>query len=116
MAAAARDTHGLARLVALGRCVAVLLVITAATMGGPGWAAAVYQLEVAGLACPFCAYGIEKELRAIDGVAAVETRIEAATVRVRMREGATLDRATAKKAVRSAGFSLRGFSSAEDRE
>lgn len=27
-----------------------------------------YQIEVAGLACPFCAYGIEKKLRAIEGV------------------------------------------------
>lgn len=68
-----------------------------------------YQIEVAGLACPFCAYGIEKKLRAIEGVERVETNIKEGTVVVVLKEGATLDRARVERAVREAGFILKGF-------
>ncbi len=66
-----------------------------------------YQLRVDGLACPFCAYGIEKKLGAIEGVQGVETNIKDGVVIVIMKDGFTLDEATAKKAVKEAGFSLR---------
>lgn len=68
-----------------------------------------YRLEVAGLACPFCAYGIEKQLNALEGVERVETQLEEGAVIVTMTEGATLDEATAKQAVENAGFTLDGF-------
>lgn len=68
-----------------------------------------YQIDVAGLACPFCAYGIEKKLRAIPGVERVETNIKEGTVVVVMKEGATLDRTRVERAVREAGFTLKGF-------
>jgi len=71
--------------------------------------AARYELRVEGLACPFCAYGIEKELQEIDGVTAVETHIKDGAVIVTMADGATLDKATAKEAVKAAGFTLGGF-------
>lgn len=77
---------------------------TAALAAGPS-----YQIEVAGLACPFCAYGIEKKLSAIDGVDRVETNIKAGTVTVTMKDGAGLDKATAERAVKRAGFTLKGF-------
>lgn len=74
------------------------------------WAAPVsYQLRVDGLACPFCAYGIEKKLGALKGVERVETNIKNGVVVVTMHDGTTLDEATAKKAVKEAGFSLRKF-------
>jgi len=68
-----------------------------------------YQLHVDGLACPFCAYGIEKKLGALPGVQGLETRIKDGTVVVTMREGVTLDEAAAEQAVKEAGFSLRKF-------
>lgn len=68
-----------------------------------------YQIEVAGLACPFCAYGIEKKLRAIPGVERVETNIKEGTVVIVMKDGATLDRTRVERAVREAGFTLKGF-------
>jgi len=74
------------------------------------WAAQVtYQLRVDGLACPFCAYGIEKKLNALPGVERLETNIKEGTVIVMMKDGATLDRATARQAVKDAGFTLKGF-------
>lgn len=68
-----------------------------------------YQIKVSGLACPFCAYGIEKKLGAIKGVAHVTTNLKAGTVIVSMKDGAKLDRGDATQAVRDAGFTLHGF-------
>ena len=68
-----------------------------------------YKLRVDGLACPFCAYGIEKKLNAIKGVQRVEVDIATGSVTVTVVEGTTLDEAAAKKAVKDAGFTLRGF-------
>lgn len=70
---------------------------------------AVYTIQADGLACPFCAYGIEKQLSAIEGVASVETDIKSGTVTVTMKEGAALDEKVARKAVERAGFTMRGF-------
>lgn len=76
------------------------------TVAGGG---AVYILQADGLACPFCAYGIEKQLTRFDGVESAETDIESGTVVVTMSPGATLTEAAAKRAVEAAGFTLGGF-------
>ena len=68
-----------------------------------------YRLAVGGLACPFCAYGVEKKLSALAGVERLETNIEDGSVIVTMQDGMTLDEAAARKAVKAAGFSLRTF-------
>lgn len=71
-----------------------------------------YVLGVDGLACPFCAYGIEKQLLRLDGVESAETDVKSGQVVVTLREGATLDEPTARKAVEAAGFTLRAFEKA----
>ncbi len=68
-----------------------------------------YQLRVDGLACPFCAYGIEKELNRTEGVAGIAIDINAGTVTVTMAEGATMTEAKASQIVKDAGFTLRSF-------
>ncbi len=78
----------------------------------PAWAGEasnVYGLRVDGLACPFCAYGVEKKVGGLDGVEKVEIDIDGGRVAVTMAEGFTLDEAAAKRAVDQAGFSLRSF-------
>lgn len=70
---------------------------------------AVYVLEADGLACPFCAYGIEKQLGRIEGVATVATDIASGTVTVKMHPGVSLAEDQAKEAVDRAGFTMRGF-------
>ena len=82
----------------------VIWVATAAWAAGPR-----YRIEVAGLACPFCAYGIEKRLSSLKGVERVETQLKEGAVIVSMEDGGALDEATAKKAVKEAGFTLNGF-------
>ena len=72
-------------------------------------APAQYQLRVDGLACPFCAYGIEKELKRTDGVESIRIDINAGTVTVTMAEGATMTEAQADRIVKDAGFTLRAF-------
>ena len=69
----------------------------------------VYKLYVDGLACPFCAYGVEKKVGGLDGVEKVVIEIEDGLVAVTLADGATLDEATAKQAVDEAGFTLREF-------
>ncbi len=49
-----------------------------------------YQLRVDGLACPFCAYGIEKELKRTNGVESLEIDINAGIVTVTVAEGAAM--------------------------
>ena len=68
-----------------------------------------YQLRIDGLACPFCAYGIEKELNRTAGVAAIDIDINNGTVTVTMNEGATMTEAKADRIVKDAGFTLRAF-------
>ncbi len=69
----------------------------------------VYALQIDGLACPFCAFGIEKQLKKIEGVVSTSVDIKDGVVTVVMERDATLDEAEAKKAVEAAGFTLRGF-------
>ncbi len=76
------------------------------------WAAQagnVYELGVDGLGCPFCAYGIEKELGAVAGVDKVDIDLESGVVVVTMASERILDADTAKQAVEEAGFDLRSF-------
>lgn len=75
---------------------------------------AVYTLQADGLACPFCAYGIEKQLTRIAGVESVETDVASGTVVITMKSGATLTEADAKRAVDAAGFTMRGFRRKDD--
>jgi mercuric ion binding protein len=72
-------------------------------------AAAQYRLQVDGLACPFCAYGIEKELLKTDGVENVRIDIDAGAVFVTTRKGIAMSQDQADRIVQNAGFTLRGF-------
>lgn len=91
--------------------ISALLALTLASSSTlSAWAAgARYRIEVAGLACPFCAYGIEKQLYRVAGVENAETHIREGAVIVTMREGAVLDEDAARKAVEDAGFTFNGL-------
>lgn len=86
----------------------MLLATSLALLANGVWAAPpTYQLHVDGLSCPFCAYGLEKKLGAVNGVQGLETNVKDGTVTVTMKDGVPLDEASARKAVKEAGFSLR---------
>ena len=86
--------------------IALLAVVlsTAAFAGGNQ-----YTLRVDGLACPFCAYGIEKKLSAIEGVESIETDIKSGQIVVTLVEGKSLREEVARRAVKDAGFTLRSL-------
>jgi mercuric ion binding protein len=72
-----------------------IVLSTAAFAGGNR-----YALAVDGLACPFCAYGVEKRLSAIEGVESVETDVKSGQVVVTLAEGKTLSEEVALKQIR----------------
>jgi mercuric ion binding protein len=92
---------------------AVLVSGLALISAGTFAAQQAYKLRVDGLACPFCAYGVEKKLNAIKGVEGIGVDIASGTVNVTMAEGASLDEAAANQAVKDAGFTLRKFEPAQ---
>lgn len=90
---------------------AIVTLMLGATFAAQGQDAngAVYRLSVDGLACPFCAYGIEKQLSKIEGVEEIDTNIGTGTVLITMVNGAKFDEQTARQAVEAAAFTLREF-------
>lgn len=73
------------------------------------WAASVHSFKVDGLACPFCSYGVEKQLKAIPGVSGIKISIKTSTVTVTMKDGMKLTKTQADRAVKAAGFTMRNF-------
>jgi len=67
------------------------------------------KLQVDGLACPFCAYGLEKKLKKVPGTSAYEIDLKKGEAFVRFEKKASLDFAVFENAVREAGFTLRGI-------
>ena len=93
------------RMQKTGMALAIMLFTTMSALAEPQ----TYALKVDGLACPFCAFGIEKQLGRIAGVDKLDTDIKAGVVRLTMKDGRLLDEADAKQAVARAGFTLRGL-------
>lgn len=79
------------------------------SLSSAAWAADTYRLQVDGLACPFCAYGVEKKLNETQGVESIDIRINEGVVLVAVSEDSDFDRALAKRVMKEAGFTLNGF-------
>jgi len=82
-----------------------LVLVAASAFAGPQ----AYKLGVDGLACPFCAFGVERRLKAVKGVEKVDVDIRTGHVIVTVIEAASFDETMARKAVNEAGFTLRSF-------
>ena len=68
-----------------------------------------YRMRVDGLACPYCAYGIEKKLGKIDGVEKIDVDLNNGLVTVNVAEGVTLTDAQMAKLFTDAGFTFRSM-------
>ncbi|MFQ6115598.1 MAG: heavy-metal-associated domain-containing protein [bacterium] len=64
-------------------------------------------LRVDGLACPFCAYGLEKKLKRLEGVEKLDIKINEGVVILYFKEGAKIDKQVIAKKVKEAGFTPR---------
>lgn len=66
-----------------------------------------YVLRVDGLACPFCAFGIEKEFAKQPGVEDTNVNLEHGVLVVTVKPGATFTKAQLAQLVKEAGFRLK---------
>ncbi len=88
----------------------LLITLLAAWLSQAAFAAGVeYQMRVDGLACPYCAYGVEKKLKAIDGVEKVHVDLDKGLVTVDVKEGTELTEAQMKQLFQDAGFTYRSM-------
>ena len=63
-------------------------------------------IVVDGLACPFCAYGLEKKLKKLEGVEALTVDMKEGQVQIKLKEGATVTEEQISEAVTDAGFTV----------
>jgi len=68
-----------------------------------------YIMRVDGLACPYCAYGVEKKLKAIEGVEKIDVDLDKGLVTVVAREGTVLTEAQMTRLFQDAGFTFRSM-------
>ncbi len=68
-----------------------------------------YAMRVDGLACPYCAYGIEKKLNEIDGVEKIDVDLNKGLVIVNVADGVTLSEEQMTQLFKDAGFTYRSM-------
>ncbi len=85
-----------------------LLITTAlASSSNPGGER--ITLRVDGLSCPFCAYGLEKNLKSLEGVSNLDIKVNDGLAAFDVKAGVTITDEQLKKAVSDAGFTLRNI-------
>lgn len=67
-------------------------------------------VKLDGLSCPFCAYGLEKRLKKVEGVEKVEIKVGQATAELTVKKGKILSIEEVEKAVKDGGFTPRELS------
>jgi len=67
------------------------------------------SVQVDGLSCPFCAYGLEKKLKKVDNVATLEIRVSEGRAVITPAAGTSVDLAEVERAVREGGFTPRAL-------
>lgn len=67
-------------------------------------------LRVDGLACPFCAYGLEKKVMKFESIQSYDIDMKKGEVYIVLKDNADISIKVLKKAVKEAGFTLRSIS------
>ncbi len=81
-----------------------LFLLSGLAIAGPQ---EVLEIDVAGMTCAFCAYGVEKNLGKLAGVEKAQVSLEAKKARVVMKAGETPDETRIREIIRDAGFTPR---------
>jgi len=68
------------------------------------------MIQVDGLSCPFCAYGLEKNLKKVDGIESVEIDMKTGKATVTIKLDMQVDDEALRQAVKKAGFTARRIS------
>lgn len=66
------------------------------------------EMTVLGLSCPFCAYGLEKKLRKVEGLTDLEIRFKTGRVVLEVKEGSEVTDERIRELVKEAGFEIEG--------
>ena len=64
-------------------------------------------VNIDGLSCPFCAYGVEKKLKNLKGLKDIEIKMNEGKVLLTFELEATIDVEAIKEAVEDSGFTAR---------
>ena len=67
------------------------------------------SVQVDGLSCPFCAYGLQKKLRKVGNIAELKIQVDEGRAVLQPKEGTSLDLAEVERAVRDGGFTPHGI-------
>ncbi len=65
------------------------------------------EVKIAGLSCPFCAYGLEKKVKKIDGAQDIKIDVKNGTLTFSLEEGKTVSEQKVKNTVKDAGFTTK---------
>jgi len=65
------------------------------------------NIGVNGLSCPFCVYGLEKQLTQVKAIESVEVNLKAANADISLHPGIQLDIEAIREAVVNSGFTIR---------
>jgi copper chaperone CopZ len=66
------------------------------------------KIEVRGLACPFCAYGLEKKLKEVEGVETIKIDVEEGLTFLSILKAQKPTKETFEKIITDAGFTPSG--------
>ena len=72
------------------------------------------KVEVDGLSCPYCAYGLEKNLKKVEGIENIKIDVENAFVLLSITEGKSIPEAIIRKNIEDAGFTPKKISSQDE--
>lgn len=72
--------------------------------GPPDEQARVVRVEILGMSCPFCAYGVEQKLKKLEGVKELKVELKTGIATLTMEEGADVSNEQLKRTVDDAGF------------
>ncbi len=62
------------------------------------------KVSVVGMACPFCAYGVEKKLKKVEGVGSIIINMQEGTAAMSAKNGASINVDQVPGAIRDSGF------------
>lgn len=65
------------------------------------------DVKIAGLSCPFCAYGLEKKVKKIDGATDIHIDVKNGLLTFSLENGKTVTEQKIRETVKNAGFSTK---------
>jgi len=92
------------------RNVFVVFILWLALLGtvfAEGFSGQKASIQVDGLSCPFCAYGLEKNLKKVNGIESVDIDMKTGKATVIIKSDMSVDNEALRQAVKKAGFTAR---------